>query len=58
MRGCCHRPGVDGAGEGCCLSCCWVVGVAVLGVDCCVCGAELGLFEAVTEVEADDIDFV
>ena len=31
MRGCCHRPGVEGAGEGCCL-----------GVDVCSVGVSFG----------------
>jgi hypothetical protein len=31
MRGCCHRPGVDAAGDGCC------VGVLVAGVLYLVC---------------------
>ena len=44
MRGCCHRPGVDTAGEGCC----W--GVRVLLEVCCNCGIELSLGSTAVEV--------
>ena len=57
MRGCCHRPGVDGAGEGGCCCCrCGVDVDDVFGVVFCVCGVRFSLGKAVVdvnEVEAD-----
>ena len=46
MRGCCHRPGVKGAGEAfCCCCCCW--GVDVLAGGVWVDGVVFGLVETV-----------
>jgi hypothetical protein len=51
MRGCCHRPGVDGAGDGAGCCCCFC-GVGVLaGVDVC-CGVRLSFGSVIGEVLA------